>query len=362
MDAATGSSSTGGSGGVRPGGAGGSGGQAMTGNGGGGGSGSGGAGRGGSGGSGNGGSGGGANNGGSGGASSQDAARVEAGAQDGPRAGGDGASVRVPAVIDAHIHLWDLMRNLDFSNMKNALAPEFATKARAAGITGAVLIESVWKQAKGDNMWGIEQAEKNDVIVAVMGNLSFGSATFKDDVTALAKSKYFRGLRAGMSDLAHANMSVIADLGLAIDVNPSGAAAVMSVANAAKARSGVNVIIDHGAGITYTGSPDAAWMTALDAMAKVPNVYMKISRFQEQAGGGAAPTNADAYRKILDMFFAALGEDRLIFGTNWPLSEAKGTLADAVKIMKDWVASKSPAVQAKFFAGNAKKAYAYVDR
>jgi len=282
--------------------------------------------------------------------------------EDAARGASVDATVATAVIIDTHTHFWDLGRNPGFSDGKTRLPTEYEKLARPAGITGTVVIEAVWRNL-ADNMWGLDLAENNTIIVGVMGHLTIGAPTFKDDLDTLAKSRFFRGLRVGASDLKVPGIKLLADGGFAADVDIAGSVTnLRSVAADASGLPKLKIVLDHAAGLGFGGDPAPDLAAALAMAAQSPNVYCKVSRFQEQAGSKPAPTDAAAYQKALDFLWKTFGEDRLIFGTNWPLLESAGTLADAVKIMQAYFDAKGKTASEKFFWRNAKAVYQWVER
>jgi L-fuconolactonase len=155
---------------------------------------------------------------------------------------------------------------------------------------------------------------------------------------------------------------LLAARGLAVDLNAGGVAALDAVAAHAGRFPALKIVLDHSAYIDFGKPPGADWIRAFERAASAPNVYCKVSRFQEQAGPKPAPTAVDSYRPVLDLLWRVFGEDRLIFGSNWPLSESAGSLPDAVALMKAYFESKGAAASLKFFAGNAKTVYGWSPR
>ncbi len=290
-----------------------------------------------------------------------DAGRVDVGGSGtGP---GDAAATAVKpgAIFDTHIHLWDLDRMPSFSDMKTRLPAEYKKKADEAGITGAVVVESVWNKLE-ENLWGNKLAEDNNVLVAIIGNVP-NNAMFKDNLDMVTKSKYFRGIRTSMSTLMSAPaVKALSDKGLVVDLNVSGASSLGMLAMVAGTVPDLKIVVDHVAGGDFSKGFSMMETMALAAVAKNPNVYCKISRFHEQAGVKPAPTDPQHYKKMLDIMWETFGPDRLMFGTNWPLSEAAGTLTEAVTIMKGYAAGLKPDDAAKFFAGNARKFFGFDPR
>ena len=64
-----------------------------------------------------------------------------------------------------------------------------------------------------------------------------------------------------------------------------------------------------------------------------------------------------------DVVFAALGEDRLMSGPDWPGCLPAGSYAQVFRLAEDYVVNVeqySPAAQVKFFGGNCAKFYGVV--
>lgn len=270
-------------------------------------------------------------------------------------------------VIDTHIHLWDLSKSPPFSNGQNALPADYVEQATPAGITGCVLVEANWNSL-GHNQWGLEQAANNKVIVGVIGALPIYVTSFPANFMMLAQDPLFRGLRIGdgsqlMQANTQAGLKMLADAGLVADVNANGTGAVMTVATNAAMHPMLKIVLDHAGYLPFNAAPSQAWMSAMAAAAANQNVFCKVSRFQEQAGGNTAPMDPAVYTAALEFLWQTFGENRLIFGSNWPLSVDKGgTLYDAVLITKAFFMGKGSAAAQKFFSGNAKTTYGVKDR
>ena len=65
---------------------------------------------------------------------------------------------------------------------------------------------------------------------------------------------------------------------------------------------------------------------------------------------------------MLDGLWENFGEDRLIFGSNWPACEPAGDYKLAVEIVSTFFKEKGDAALEKVLSGNAKAAYKWVDR
>jgi predicted TIM-barrel fold metal-dependent hydrolase len=98
------------------------------------------------------------------------------------------------------------------------------------------------------------------------------------------------------------------------------------------------------------------------AAAKHSNVYCKVSALVEQTGRKPAPREVDHYRPVLDTLWTLFGEDRLIFGSNWPISNGGAPLETVVGVVRDYFTAKGARAAAKFFRDNSQTAYAWQKR
>ena len=106
-------------------------------------------------------------------------------------------------IIDAHIHLFDPNRpqGAPYTGPKTAGPPvaalpaRYRTLATPLGAVGAIKIEaSPWIE---DNLWVLEVAERDPMIVAVVGNLEPEKPEFAEYLDRYRKNRLFRGIRCG---------------------------------------------------------------------------------------------------------------------------------------------------------------------
>jgi hypothetical protein len=72
------------------------------------------------------------------------------------------------------------------------------------------------------------------------------------------------------------------------------------------------------------------------AASSLPNVFCKVSALVEGVRGevGKAPADPGYYLPILDTLWEAFGPDRLIYGSNWPVSDRGAPYATIIGIVK----------------------------
>ena len=88
---------------------------------------------------------------------------------------------------------------------------------------------------------------------------------------------------------------------------------------------------------------DAAGQAAVERnlrdLATRPTVFIKISEVMRIVNGKAS-TDPALYKPLLDHLFDTFGEDKLIFGSDWPNGAAVDNLPAIVQIVRDYFHTK----------------------
>jgi predicted TIM-barrel fold metal-dependent hydrolase len=100
----------------------------------------------------------------------------------------------------------------------------------------------------------------------------------------------------------------------------------------------------------------------LRELAKRPRIYVKVSELLRLDSSGKAVLDPATYKPGLDYLFETFGEDRLIFGSDWPNGPAVDNLPAIVKIVKDYFNTKGQPAAEKYFNRNSAVAYKWVRR
>ena len=283
------------------------------------------------------------------------------------------AAPDTPTAIDAHTHFYDPARpggiawpgKDDAALYRRAMPEDFKKLAEPLGIAGTVVIEA--SPVIADNQWLLELAAREPFILGVVGFLKPGRAGFADDLQRFAASAKFRGIRVGGWDGPvqgpdtpfGKDLRLIAERDLALDVMTDAARLPLVVALAA-AMPSLRIVINHCAGVRFDGqSPPATWRDAIRACAPHANVFVKVSALVESVGprGADIPADIAHYRAPLDVMWDSFGEDRLVFGSNWPVSAPFAPLALVHRLPADFARSKGASALAKLLAANARRAY-----
>ena len=292
---------------------------------------------------------------------------------------GLGAESDAIPVIDTHIHLFDPTRpqgvpwpDKNSAIYKPALPERFHRVTQGLPVVGAVEIEcSPWLE---DNQWVLDVAAKDSIIVGTVGDLVPGGPDFRKNLERFHRNPLFRGIRYGNlwgRNLAEdmnkegyiSDPKALADAGLGLDsANPDPGLMSALVRLSDKAPN-LRMVLDH---MPEMRPPkDAAARKQLHAdlhnLAVRPQVFFKLSAVLRHVNG-RVPLDLDFYRPWLDELWGILGEDKVIYGSDWPNSDTTGTYQQGWNVIHPYIMAKGRAVAEKFFWKNSVRAYHWVKR
>lgn len=278
-------------------------------------------------------------------------------------------------IIDTHIHCYDPKRpqGIPWPPKENSvlyrrILPEhYKTLAKPEGVTGTIVVEaSTWIE---DNQWILDLGEKDPFILGVVGNLDPESKDFASNLNRFSTNPLFRGIRLRKGNLEWisneqicSNLKRLADKDLSIDllVDPEN---LPNIVTLAKGFSNLRIIINHVAKVLINGkAPSPSWIRGIETTSEFSNVYCKISGLVERASHQPAPSNLTYYVPTLDVLWNTFGEDRLIFGSNWPVCEQSSTYATVQNIVTQYFRNKGENAKEKYFWQNSKEAYKWIKR
>jgi L-fuconolactonase len=282
------------------------------------------------------------------------------------------------AVIDTHIHLFDQTRPQGAPYVGNAgntepALPENYRKLKPFEIVGAIEIEaSPWIE---DNLWVLEVEATDSIMVGYIGNLQPEKPEFAEYLERYHRNQLFRGIRYGniwgyslanqvSNPVFIEGLKLLQDADLTLDTanpNPDLIEAVIRVTDLVP---NLRVVIDHVPAMLrqLDMNARAAIDASLRELAKRPQVYIKVSSIMIVDAAGRPVTDPAVYKPNLDYLFQTFGEDKVIFGSDWPNSIAAVNLTTIVKIAQDYFLPKGFGVAEKYFWRNSIAAYKWIRR
>ena len=291
------------------------------------------------------------------------------------------AAAREPAIpiIDTHIHFFDTTRpqGVPYSgngvkNLPIANPASFRRVGVPLGVVGAIEVEaSPWIE---DNLWVLEESNKDRLIVGTIGNLEPEKPEFREYLGRYHKDPLFRGIRcgnlwgrslaaqveipafvAGIKDLAAADLTMDT-------ANPTPEL-IQTILRLTDKVPDLRVVIDHLPGMEppTEASGLRAYENDLRALAK-RKVFVKVSAVARKVEG-KVPTAVDFYKPRLDMIWEIFGEDRLVYGSDWPNSAGNWVpYATELALVREYFMGKGRSAAEKYFWKNSIAAYKWVKR
>lgn len=294
--------------------------------------------------------------------------------------------------VDAHQHLWDLearehrwlmgaqpwATDEELGRLRRSYRlQDLQPLAEAAGVTSTVVIQTVaepWETpdllalADGRDPYdgSVRPARTGGLVAGVVGWTDLTAPGVADAVAglrALPGGSFLSGIRhpvlvepdqdwlAGPAVLR--GLRALATAGLAFDVVvlphqlPGAVTAARSVPE-------LTFVLDH------LGSPPAEsgqgattgpWASAIRDLAALPNVVCKLS------GAHTSPSRASDLRPYYQTVLAAFGPQRLMFGSDWPVSALTAPYDEVHGMYRELTADLGPDEQDAIFAGTARRIY-----
>ena len=253
-------------------------------------------------------------------------------------------------------------------NYRTTLPIHARAQAVPEGVTGVVVVEATdWVE---DNQWVLDLAEEEPFIVGLVGRLDPCTDDFATQLDRFSVNPIFQGIRFRKrpffqdidSGSFMADMEALRSRGLVLDtmfsLEDSGGFFTML-----DRLPGLRVMIEHIGGATIDGNkPDGKWTETMRRAGDYPNVYMKVSALMENSTIQPAPRDVGFFAPTIDTLRSCFGDDRLVYGSNWPVCERAGTYARCIDIVRSYYADKDESVRKKFFGKNSQTLYRWKPR
>ena len=280
-------------------------------------------------------------------------------------------------IIDTHIHLYDPDRpqGAPYAGPPGvpriAAYPERYRKlAVPLGVVGAIKVEaSPWIE---DNLWVLEVAQKDPLIVGVVGNLEPDKPEFAEYLERYHKNPLFRGIRYGNlwgRDITKQSanpdfirgLKRLADADLVLDTANPSVPLLESMIRISDGVPTLRIVLDHLPALDPAEADRAAYDAVLLGLGKRPQIFVKLSEIIHRVNGQVS-TDLGAYRGPLDRLIAVFGHDRILFGSDWPNSDGVAPVDKVFAIAKEYFLAQPRLVAEKYFWRNSTAAYKWIKR
>jgi L-fuconolactonase len=290
------------------------------------------------------------------------------------------ASAAAPArIVDTHTHFYDTARpggvpwppKEEKILFRPVLPAEYVRMTKALGIVGTIEVEA--SPLVEDNQWVLDLAAKNPILVGTVGDIDPAKPGFGKNLERLHKNPLFRGIRLGTiwdryiaRDVDRPqyipDLKLVAQANLEIDVVGDGDLTILpAILKITDRIPTLRVVIDH---VPFDTPKEpkarAEYESNMREIAKRPLIYAKISNVLRKLPD-RVPTDLNYYRPKLDELWELFGADRVVYGSNWPVSDRIAPFETALKVVREYFAGKGADASDKYFYRNSKAAYRWTE-
>ncbi|MGB0550437.1 MAG: amidohydrolase family protein [Limisphaerales bacterium] len=271
--------------------------------------------------------------------------------------------------IDSHQHFWvydasqyPWMTDELFALRSDHLPGDLQAEFDQVGLDGSVAVQA--RQTLEESRWLIELADQHDLIKGVVGWVDLRSEAVEEQLAEFAPHPKFVGVRHVVQDepddqfmlrpefIRGISKLKAFDLRYDILIFPRQLPAAIELVKQFPEQS---FVLDHIAKPLIKAGAMAPWEEQIRELATYENLTCKVSGMVTEADWEQwVPGD---FRPYLDVVFEAFGEDRLMYGSDWPVCRLGGEYGRIYRLAEEYVSQFSAEAQAKFFGGVASAFY-----
>lgn len=270
--------------------------------------------------------------------------------------------------IDAHQHFWHyhpVTQNWINEDMavirKDFLPADLAPVLRENTIDACVAVQA--DQSEKETEFLIRLANENSFIKGVVGWVDLRAENIRERLLLYRQYPVVKGFRHILQGEEPGFMlqpgflrgiAALKEFGFTYDIliYPKHLSAALELV---KQFPDQPFVIDHMAKPFIKDGLIEEWKKGIQAIARYPNVYAKVSGMVTEADWNK--WKALDFVPYLDTVTEAFGINRLLYGSDWPVCLVAASYADMIGMVRNYFLSFSPAEQASVFGGNAANFY-----
>ncbi|WP_424494695.1 amidohydrolase family protein [Salinimicrobium sp. GXAS 041] len=271
--------------------------------------------------------------------------------------------------IDSHQHFWNYdpakyswINDSMHKIKKDFLPSDLAPVLQKNGIGGTVAVEAFHSEKETEFL--LDLASEFPFIKAVVGWVDLYSENVGSRLKMFSKNPVFKGVRHTVYDekgefltenLFQKGIAALGKFGLTYDLlifehQLPGAIELM------KKFPKQRFVLDHMAKPRISpDGPSEEWTSNIRTLAENKNVFCKVSGLVTETPGFHREIRD--FIPFLDVVVDAFGEDRLMFGSDWPVCLSAADYEDTMAIVRDYFAAYGEESMRKLLGGNAARCY-----
>jgi len=258
------------------------------------------------------------------------------------------------SLLDSHVHVVDLSRPegvawpaADSPLYRSASVGDLAALYSGDGLSGCIVVETSRRDV--DDNWLVALASTDSRVRGVVLNLRPDEPGFAGRLDRALLSDRFVGIRLrpiADYDLSSprliSSLARVADAGKTVEFGAPTVEQKRQFAALAERLPELRLILDHGGHPPAQDDAIKEWQDGIRQIAASDNAVCKV-------------TCGD--RRVFESLLSAFGANRLLYGSNWPVSGFSAvTMAQRLEELRDFAGHDAPA----FFSANAECVYGLI--
>jgi L-fuconolactonase len=270
--------------------------------------------------------------------------------------------------IDSHQHFWKYDTQQypwipEGSPLhRDWLPDDLAPVLTRTGLDGCIAVQA--RQTVEESRWLLKLADHSPIIKGVVGWVDLQSETVERELAELSRHPKFVGVRHVVQDEPDVDFMLrpnflrgigkLRAFNLTYDILifPKQLPAAIALVNRFPDQP---FVLDHIAKPLIRSGVVSPWREPIRELGKAPNVWCKVSGMITEADH--ANWKAVDFKPFLDVVFAAFGEDRLMYGSDWPVCLLAGSYEQVFGLVDDYTRQLTAAAYDSLFGGSATRFY-----
>jgi L-fuconolactonase len=270
--------------------------------------------------------------------------------------------------IDSHQHFWKYSEaeypwiGKGTSLQRDWMPADLEREAAKVHLEGSVAVQA--RQTLEESRWLLQLASESPFIKGVVGWVDLQSEKVEDDLASLSKHKKFVGVRHVVQSEPDSQFMLkpeflrglgkLKPFNLAYDLllYPKHLPVAVKVVRQFPEQ---RFVLDHIAKPLIRAGMTQPWRDDIRELSAHKNVFCKISGLVTEAK--LQGWRKEDFRPYLDAVCETFGEDRVMFGSDWPVCLLAAAYEQVHGLAADYFNQFSVEAQKKFFGANAQSFY-----
>ncbi|UZH56676.1 amidohydrolase family protein [Salinimicrobium tongyeongense] len=270
--------------------------------------------------------------------------------------------------IDSHQHFWSYNPHReswitdDMSGIRRDFFPkDLEPLLRQNKFDGCIAVQA--NDTEAESQFLLDLAAHNDFIKGVVGWVDLTAESCEERLSFFSQNSLFKGIRYTLqkekpdfilNPLFKRGISLLSKFNLTFDLLVLEHQ-LPEVIQLVKEFPAQPFVLDHMAKPQVSKGLSYDWIENIKLLSSYKNVYCKVSGFLTETEDFKWLKNN--FNPFFDVVSEAFGENRLMYGSDWPVCLAAGSYADTLEIVEDYFYTQENGLFKKLMGINAEKFY-----